>query len=117
MTIRLRLKCAKHNAEITGRAVDAPDGRRYKAKQPFRTGRPMLVRPGKTFGNRARDDAEGHLREAMEAVDVLLDSEQAERWTFGSDRWGSLPAYCRRCVEVRFVPVVRLRSSAGDIFV
>jgi hypothetical protein len=99
---------------VIARIVPSAKGPVYETYRPLLPGK-LFVGPGALTRGLARKDGR-RLREAGGSRRILLASDEAERYTFSSEHWGTLPAWCRGCGETHWLRLSMLRAavSAGQ---
>jgi hypothetical protein len=116
VSIRLKIICKTHNV-VMGRVISSTEGLRYQARRPLLPHRHILVGEDGVIGASVACKKDRRLREAEETTDVLLASQDAERYTLSPESWSSLPAWCSGCREERWITIDRLKSAKGSLLV
>jgi hypothetical protein len=109
----LRVVCQVHDDVVMARVVDSEEGPTFTVYRPVIPGTIFATGRGLTRGLDKKRGA--RLREAGGWHSVPLSSPEAQRWVLDRDRWGTLPAWCRRCGQTRWVSLDDLRRHRGTL--
>jgi hypothetical protein len=115
-SVQLRIVCRQHKL-VMGRVVYTERGPTYQTRRPLLDYRPILASDEGVAGASLASKRGRRLHEVQEITDVLLSSEEAERYTGDPGYWGTLPAWCKQCREEHWIGLETLRRARGELTV